>query len=241
MTDSPSRVSPRALARLAAVFQLFESVTSSVGQVGFLGRLLVVGDAARTASNILAHPRLYWLGFALSMLGVMFHLAWGLALYRLFVPVRRGAAQFALLVLILCCAMQALAGFLYLAPLLVLNGGGGLSGLAPGQLQSLAYLFLRLNEAAFEIDLIFFGLWCVMTGYLIVRSTFLPRILGALLAIDGLGWMLYLHMPLAHQLFTYIAIASGVAELTLMLWLLIVGLNEARWKEQAAHATPAVA
>ena len=59
-------------------------------------------------------------------------------------------------------------------------------------MQALALIFLKLNAQAFEIDLVFFGFWCVLIGYLIFRSTFLPRILGVLLAIDGLGWMTYM-------------------------------------------------
>ncbi len=73
-----------------------------------------------------------------------------------------------------------------------------------------------------------------MIGYLIFRSTFFPRILGVLLAIDGLGWALYPSPSLANQLFPFIATASGIAELPLQLWLVIIGLNEQRWKEQAS-------
>jgi len=84
--------------------------------------------------------------------------------------------------------------------------------------------------------LVFFGFWCVLIGYLIFRSTFLPRILGVLLAIDGLAWMLYLSPPLANHLFPLIAVASGLAEIPLQLWLLVVGVNAERWKEQEAAA-----
>jgi Domain of unknown function (DUF4386) len=97
-------------------------------------------------------------------------------------------------------------------------------------------VFLNLNAAAFNIYLVFFGLWCVLIGYLIFRSTFLPRILGVLLAIDGLGWMLFLSPPLAQHLFLFIAVASGLAEIPLMLWLIVVGVNSERWKEQASKA-----
>ncbi len=231
-----ARFSPRSSARLAGVFELLEGVASATGQVSFLGRLIVTGNAAATAANILAHQGLYWLGFALSILGVVFHLAWGAIFYELFKPVGRGLARFALLVLLICCVMQAVTGLLYLAPLLVLQGGSTLGGLAPAQLQSLAYVFLRLNESAFEVDLIFFGLWCVLTGYLIFKSAFMPRVLGVLLAIDGVGWMLYLHAPLAHRLFPFIAVASGLAEVPLILWMLIAGVNEARWKELASRS-----
>jgi hypothetical protein len=74
----------------------------------------------------------------------------------------------------------------------------------------------------------------VLIGYLIFRSAFLPRILGVLLAIDGLGWMFYLSPPLAAHLFPLIATAAGFAEIPLELWLIVAGVNAQRWREQAA-------
>ena len=94
-------------------------------------------------------------------------------------------------------------------------------------------MFLKLNGLAFDTYLIFFGLWCVLTGYLIFRSTFLPRVLGALLTIDGLGWMTFVWPPLGRYLFPAIAVACGLAEIPLQLWLLIFGVNNERWKAQA--------
>ena len=79
----------------------------------------------------------------------------------------------------------------------------------------------------------FFGLWCLLVGYLIYRATFLPRILGVLLMITGVGWMTYLFPSLARQIFPLIAIASGLGEIPLLVWLLVKGVNAERWKEQA--------
>ena len=82
--------------------------------------------------------------------------------------------MFAAFVGLLVCGLQALTALLYIAPLLILKGGAALSGFTPGQSQALAEVFLKLNGYAFTIDLVFFGLWCVLTGRLIFRSTFLP-------------------------------------------------------------------
>ena len=101
------------------------------------------------------------------------------------------------------------------------------------QLQGLALIFLKLNGQAFELYLVFFGLWCVLIGYLIFRSTFMPRTLGALLAISGFGWATFLSPPLAHHLFPYIAAASALGEIPLQLWLVVMGVNNQRWSEQA--------
>jgi hypothetical protein len=232
-----TEASPRSLARMAGVFQGLEGTTATFGQVIVLGRLVVFGKAAATSANILTHERLFWLGFASSLIGVVFHIAWALLLYDLLKPVNRRVSLFAMFVILVGCAIQTLTSVLYLAPMLVLNAGSSLSALAAEQLQALAYVFIRLNGYAFNTYLVFFGLWCVLIGVLIFRSTFLPRVLGVLLAISGLGWMIYLVPPLAIRLFIpYIAGASAVGEIPLLLWFLVVGVNNERWKEQAAAA-----
>jgi hypothetical protein len=236
VTKQMAAWSPRARARLAGVFEALEGLTSSGGQVFILGSLVVAGDAAATAANILANQPLFWLGFASSLLGVMFHLAWALLFYELFKPVNQIIASFALCAVLICCAMQALTGLLYLAPLLVLQGGSGLSAFTPAQVQALAFALLKVNGQAFNVDLVFFGLWCVLSGYLMFRSTFMPRMLGVLLMIDGVGWMLYLVPPLATYLFPAIAVASGLAEFPLQLWLIVMGVNSERWKEETSAA-----
>jgi Domain of unknown function (DUF4386) len=80
--------------------------------------------------------------------------------------------------------------------------------------------------------LLFFGPYCLLLGYLIFRSTFLPRILGVLMALAGLGWLAFLSPPLAKYLSLYLEILGVLAEGLLMLWLLVKGVNVSRWKEQ---------
>ena len=237
MTDRITEASPRFKARMAGVFQLLEAVTASFPGVFVLGRLVVDGNAAATAANIVGHERLFWLGFASSLIGVACHVAWALLMYELLKPVNKSLSLLAAFFVLVCCAMQALTSLFYLAPLLILQGGSSLSAFTAEQLQSLALMFLKLNQYAYNIDLVFFGLWCVLTGYLIFRSTFLPRILGVLLAISGLGWVIYLYPPLAYHLFIpYIASASALGEIPLEFWLIVMGVNVQRWKEQASAA-----
>ncbi|HTO86880.1 MAG TPA: DUF4386 domain-containing protein [Thermoanaerobaculia bacterium] len=235
-TGQLSEMSPRSRARLAGLFEALEGLTSAYGQVFVLGRLVVVGNAAATAANILGQERLFRVGFASSLLGVAFHIAWVALFYDLFKPVRKRLSLLAAFVGIVVCAMQAVTSLLYLAPLLVLKGGSAYGASSTEQLQTLAMVLLKLNGLAFQVDLVFFGLWCVLTGYLILRSNFLPRVLGGLLMIDGLGWMIYVSPPLGVSLFPFIATASALAEFPLQLWLIVKGVNEERWKEQAAAA-----
>jgi hypothetical protein len=101
---------------------------------------------------------------------------------------------------------------------------------------ALAYVFVRLNNYGFDLYLVFFGVWCVLVGYLIFESAFMPRVLGLLLMISGLGWMMYLALWFAISIFPFIAAASALGEIPLELWLLIKGGNAQRWREQAAAA-----
>ena len=233
-THQSAGMSPRTKARVAGAFEFLEGAAASVGQVLILERLVVANDPAATATRILANGSLYWFGFAASMLGVIFHLVWAVLFYELLKPVNRTLARAALAIVLVCCALQAVTALLYAAPWMVLHGAEPFAAFTTSQLQALAYLFLRLNARAFDADLVFFGAWCVLTGYLIFRSRFLPRLLGVLLVIDGIGWMLYLVPSFGRQIFPFAAAASALAEFPLQLWLLVVGLNEQKWKEQAA-------
>ena len=92
------------------------------------------------------------------------------------------------------------------------------------------------NLAPYKISsLVFFGPYCLLIGCLIFRSSFLPRFLGVLMAFAGLGWLVYLS-PLAIHLFTCLKVLGFLAEASLMVWLIMKGVNVQRWKEQASAA-----
>ena len=103
-------------------------------------------------------------------------------------------------------------------------------------MRALALMFLELNALAGNICVVFFGVYCLLIGYLIFRSAFLPRILGVLMALAGLGWLTFLSPPFANHLSPYNLILGFLAELSLCLWLLVMGVNVQRWKEQASAA-----
>jgi Domain of unknown function (DUF4386) len=86
-------------------------------------------------------------------------------------------------------------------------------------------------------SLVFFGPYCILLGYLIFRATFLPRILGVLMASAGVGWLIFL-APLANYLSSFLKALGFIAELSLCLWLVVMGVSVQRWKEQAIAAPP---
>jgi hypothetical protein len=92
------------------------------------------------------------------------------------------------------------------------------------------------NRAPHKIDpLMFFGPFCILIGYLIFKSTFLPKTLGVLMALAGVGWLIFLS-PRASRLSTFIEVFGFIAEASLMLWLVVKGVNVERWEEQAGAA-----
>ena len=203
----------------------------------FLVRGIVVsGDAAATAANILAHETLFRLGSAVRAISTALYIVMAALFYDLFKAVNKTVSLLAAFFSIVGCAIQAVGSLFQLAPLLILGGSSYLAAFTLEQLRALAFLFLRLEPQASIVEIVFFGFYDLLIGYLIFRSLFLPRALGVLMALAGLGWLTFLASPLASRLSIYVQILGFLAEAALMLWLLIQGVDAQRWKEQAKAA-----
>jgi Domain of unknown function (DUF4386) len=129
-----------------------------------------------------------------------------------------------------------------LVPLNLLAGGQSSSALTTAQLQGLAYGPIDLMEVSYAVDTVFFSFYGLAIGYLVFRSTFMPRLIGVLLAIGGLCYLTYSFATLlapgfAHHLVPYIQLPSLVGEGSFCIWLLLVGVNVQRWKQYASTAT----
>jgi len=99
-----------------------------------------------------------------------------------------------------------------------------------------AGILSRLRLATLPVNnLVFFGIYCLLIGYLIFRSTFLPRMLGVLMAVGGVGWLTFLWPPLARQLSPYNLAPGILGEGALTVWLLVKGVNVSKWEEEAAR------
>jgi hypothetical protein len=95
---------------------------------------------------------------------------------------------------------------------------------------------IRLTAHGSDIAMVFHGVFCILTGYLVYKSTFLPRVLGALIAIGGLSWLTYLAPPIEAYLSPYNLACGLIGEASVFLWLLVMGVNVPRWREQASAA-----
>ena len=234
IVDTIDEASPRVLARLTGLFALLEALTSGFGQVIIPRMLIVSGNAAATPANILAHEALFRLSILAAFLGVACHIVWTYLVYELLKPVNRNVALVAVFFSLVAIALQSFSGTLQAAPLVALQGGSALAAFNAEQLKTLAFVFLNFNARVFDAYLVFFGFWCVLTGYLIFKSTFMPRILGLLEALAGLCWLTFIWPPFAHYVSPSNQILAGLGEVSLMLWLLVRGLNVERWKGQAS-------
>src|ERR1700683_5437260 len=235
MMERNAEASPRPRARITGVVYLFYFLTAVLG-VFFMGGIVVDGDAAATATNLLAHESLFRLGLATGLVATAGYIALTALFYELFKPVNRSLSLLAAFFSLVGCSILAFASLLQLAPLVVLGGSQYLSIFAVEQLRALAYLFLELYGEGVNICFVFFGVYCVLIGCLIFRSEFLPKALGVLMVLAGMGWLTFLSPPLANYLLPYTLILGFLAELALMLWLLVMGVNVARWRQPTRAA-----
>ena len=228
--------SPSRMARIIGTFYLLTILTGIFAQGFVSGRLVVDGDAAATAANILAHKSLFQLGFAVYLIEMASQIAMTAFFYDLLKPAGRSVSLLAAFLGFAGCVIKTFSRVFFIAPLIVLGGAHYLSVFSAEQLQALALLFLKVNDRGAAIALVFFGFYALLTGYLIVRSTFLPRVLGVVSVIAGLGWLSFLYVPLGYRLFPYVAGFGLLGAAALIFWLLVFGVNEHRWKEQAILA-----
>lgn len=232
MRERIAETSPRFMARIAGASYLLMGLSG--GLAAFARRELIVnGDAVATVTNILAHESSFILSFAAEILVVAFYLVVTALFYELYKPVNRSISLLAAFFSLTGCIIQAGACAFYLAPLLIHDNAPYLSVFKTEQLQALSYMFLRLYSQTYRIDLIFFGFFCLLIGYLTFKSTFLPRAIGVLMMIAGLGWMTFLSPPFGVKYFPYI-MACAVGEGVLTLWLIVMGVNVPKWQEKAS-------
>ena len=182
--------------------------------------------------RILAAREMYVIGGVIQLVLGVCDLVIAAVFFVLFRPVSGAIALAATVLKVTFVAIVNANVLNHFAPLFIL---GDHTAFDYDQRMSLALLFLRLRTMGLDISFVFFGFACLGYGYLILRSTFLPRIIGVLLAIGGLGYVAniaaaFLPPAIAHLAFPYVMLPAGFAEISLALWLTIVGVNAAKWK-----------
>jgi hypothetical protein len=230
-------VSPRSQARIAGALYLATGVTSLIGEMFVRGKLIVSGDPAATAANILSHALLWRAGGVADLVAAAGDATLALLFFVLFAGVSRPIALLAAFFRLIHVAVLATITLLHFAPLAYLSTTTPLKGMTTPQLQAQAFALLRLHSIGYNIALFFFGLNCIALGYLIWRSSFLPRVIGAWLAIAGAAYAVnsavhFLAPAFGALFFRYVLVPCGLGELLFIVWLLAFGLNEEKWKSQ---------
>ena len=214
-------------------------VAGALGEMFIRSKLIVSGDASATTHNIAASPLLWRLGIAGDLVMHVFDLVLALVYYVLFKRVNKNLALLGLLFGMIQTAVLVANKLTLLVPLFLLENAGYLKAFSPEQLQALTYLPVKAHGYGFGIGLIFFGFECLVEGYLIFKSGFLPKFLGVLIVIAGLCYLLnsfalLLSPALADALFPAVLLPPFIGELSMCLWLLIKGVDLAKWNASEA-------
>lgn len=219
------------MARIAGLCYLLVIATGLFAEVFVRQALRVPGDAIATAQNIKTSAMLFRWGFAADLFNFIIGLPGILIMYVLFKPVNNYFAKLAMFFVLIQTAVIAVNLLNQYSPLLLLSDAAYLAPLQPAQLAALALHSLNLQAVGYATGLVFFGFYCLIIGYLIVKSSIIPKLIGILYAIAGLSYLansflLLLSKDFSNPWFTYIALPAFIGEMSLCLWLLVKGVKE---------------
>jgi hypothetical protein len=228
---------PQAYARTGGALYLIIIAVGMFGELLTRGPIIVSGDAAATASHITHSLSLWRAGIAGDILMHMCDIGVMLVFYVLLSPVSRNIALFALLSNLVQTSVLVANKLNLLIPTFLLGDAEYLKAFTPQQLHALAYVSLKTHEYGFGLGLIFFGMTCIALGYLIFRSGYLPKVLGAGMQLAGVCYLInsfvqILVPALAPRLSPAILLPPFIAELSTALWLLVKGVNLSKWQDR---------
>ena len=236
MTTRPAEISPLVRARVAGALYLISNIFAPFTLLYLPSRFIVRGDAAATANNVIASEPLFRFGIVGNLFTFIANIFLALALYQLLKVVNKNMASLMVILFLVGVPIAMLNELTQLAILQLLGGADYLKAYPTDQLQALAYLLLRLHDQGLLIAHIFFGLWLLPMGYLVFKSGFIPKIVGVLLVIAGVGYVVQSFAAfLGYNV--NIILFTGLGELVFLLWLLIKGVNVEQWKKRAVEST----
>jgi hypothetical protein len=220
---------PRLLARIAGLFYLTITASALFAYMHVRSHIIIPADMPRTVANLVAQDAFYRLGFSAAVATVLCNPPMGVILYELLKVVNRRLALLALVFITISTTIEAVNLINYITPLVIVTLPEYQHAFDAAQIQALIRGPIRLWAYMFSTSLAFFAMFCGLNGYLIVRSRFLPAVLGVLMMaacvcylLDSFGLFLVFDIP-------YLLMVTLVAENALALWLLVFGVNEAKW------------
>lgn len=223
-------ISHKQLARIAGFLYLVVILTGLFAEVFVRQAMQVPGNAVATARNIQSAEVLYRWGLAADLVNFVCGLPVVLVVYYLFKRTNKFLLQLALVFVVIQTAVIAVNLLHQMEPLYLLGGHPYLDSFPPHQLAALSQLALQVQSAGYAIGLIFFGVYCLLVGYVVFRSHLVPPILGVLYAISGIGYLInsfvmILSKGFANPVFQYLAIPIFIGEFSFSMWLLLKGVK----------------
>ena len=231
------KINPNKTARIAGFLYLIIFPLNVFAMMYIPSNLIVPGDAATTANNIMASEGLFRSGIVSFLIGQTVFILLVLLLYKLLKPVNKNLAVLMVIFFLVGVPIAMLNVLNQFAALLLLSGADYLTAIGADQLHAQVMLFLNLHEHGIQIASIFWGLWLLPLGYLVFKSGFLPRILGVLLMIGFFGYLIDFFIFFLNLNFDAPIIQlTSIGELLFPLWLLIKGVNVEEWEKRALES-----
>jgi hypothetical protein len=232
-----SEASPRTNARIAGLLYLVVVATGIFSLTA--GSAMNAADL--TASSVAASEPMLRLAFTSNLIAGVAYIGVVAILYELLKPVSRTLSVVAAFFGLAGCITSAASMVNQIAPLYFLGDADYLAAFQPDQLHALSRVARRLQALGGNISLMFFGFYCLLIGCLVLGAAFIPRLLGVVMIVAGLGWLVsnfagFLNPSLGSSLSAWMLPVSGLGEILFTLWLLVMGVNSAKWREQAGAA-----
>jgi hypothetical protein len=241
MTAKTLEPSPQVYARIGGLAYLIIIAAGVMGEIFIRSKVIVPDNAIATTNNISASPLLWRIGIFGDLVMHVFDLVVGIVYYTLLKRVNKDLALLSLLFGLIQTAVLVANKMNLMMPLFLSDNDNYLKAFTQQQLQALSYLSVKAHEYGFGVGLIFFGFECLIDGYLIFRSEFLPRTLGVMIFIAGMCYLtnsfLLLFSPKLEGLLFPIILGplAFIGEFSMCLWLIVKGVNMKKWEERMTH------
>ena len=245
MTKTSIETSPQVYARLAGALYLAIIALGIFAEVFVRGRIYVAGDAAATAINITSMESLWRFGIATEFFAVICTILLATVYFFLLRPVSKELNLLAALFRLTAIIVQTVALVSLITALIPLASAAFTKAFPPDQLYALTSLAIRSHSFGYSVALLFTGCTFIVHGYLIFKSGYLPKTLGVLIEIAGVGYIsngfaTILFPAFSNIVFFAIILPVIIGETSLSLWLLIKGVNVSKWNELVGIAPAAI-
>lgn len=222
--------SPKALARIAGVLYLLVAIFSGYAFAYVLGKVYVAGDAATTAANVAANPTLVRTGVVADLVQATLWIFLAMTLYLLLQHAHQSAARAMVTLVAVGAAIVCLNDVFQFESVRVATGGSYAAGFGAAGSSALVLLLLDIHHYGFLAAQIFFGLWLVPLGYLAYKSAMFPKALGLALIVGGVCYLVgmlavFLVPDYGEKINVFVTIPSAVAEISIVLYLLVIGVK----------------